>query len=275
MRVVMPLFNFQYFDEEDITFSDGRFSIRHFDNWGALTDREIFSQRDRAYISKEIKALVAEGAELRGYELDASLLLLTFRLLAKGNNITPIIKYRLSEDEDLYSRIEETETHIRRPGYLYQVYSPNDFPRIDSIYMLLRNAERTSQRLKNALFFIYRAFNSYHWVDIFLFYMSALEALFSLDGKGPAKKPVCGRTVAILNDHRWDKSKIENLYDVRSRIAHGRVEAGRDSKENLELAANMEVLVKLCLRRLIEVDGLQYYANRDARDKFLDQFKYE
>jgi hypothetical protein len=138
--------------------------------------------------------------------------------------------------------------------------------------MLLRTSERNSQRLRNALFFLSRAFNSYHWVGAFLFYMSAAEALFSLDEKGPAKKPICGRATGILNDSEWGFAAVEELYDVRSRISHGRLEAGRDSTENLRLTAKMEVLVKLCFRRLVEMDALKHYADPEARNLFLGRF---
>ncbi len=272
MRVIQPLFNFQYFDREDFAFSDQRLSIRHFDDWGTLPDREIFSLRDRTYIRDVSKAVVAESPDPEGYKLDSSLLLMAFRLLAEGNRITPIVKYRLSEEEKCCSRIEETEMHVRFPGYLYQVYSPGSFPEIDQTYMALRVAEGTSQRLKNAFFFLYRAFNSYQWVDSFLFYMGVIEALFSLDGKGPAKKPVCGRAAAILNARNWNYDVIEDLYETRSRVAHGRLEAGRDSEENLRLTAKMEVLAKLCLRRLIALDALKHYADPDERNRFLAQF---
>ena len=161
--------------------------------------------------------------------------------------------------------------HIRLPGYLYQAYSLDDFPKIDRTYMALRAVENTSKRLKNAFFFLYRAFNSYHWVDAFLFYMSVVESLFSLDEKGPAKKPICCRTTKILNDPDWSYETIEDLYETRSRIAHGRLEAGRDSTDNLALTAKMEVLVKLCVRRLIEMDALKHYGNQNARNAFLAQ----
>ena len=113
MRVIHPLSNFQYFDKKDFEFSDGRLAIRHYDHWSMLHDREIFSRRDRAYIDRENKALVAEGTELAGFERDLTLLLIAFRVLAEENRITPIVKYRLSEDEDECSRLEETEMHIR------------------------------------------------------------------------------------------------------------------------------------------------------------------
>ena len=76
-RVIHPLFNFQYFDRDDFVFSDQRFSIRHFDDWGTLPDREIFSSQDRDYIKKENKALVADVTDPEGYKVDMSLLLMT------------------------------------------------------------------------------------------------------------------------------------------------------------------------------------------------------
>jgi hypothetical protein len=271
-RVILPLFNFQYSDRDDFAFSDGRLSIRQFNTWSTLPDREIFSQRDRDSIGAVNKALVAEASDLSGYALDATLLLITFRLLAQENRITPIIKYRLSDVSEYCSRIDDTEKHIQLPGYLFQVYSPADFPEIDRIFVLLRSVERTSQRLKNALYFIYRAFNSAHWIDAFLFYMGALEALFSLDRKGPARTTICGRAAGLLNDPNWSFHEIEELYDIRSRIAHGRLEAGRDSTENLQLTARMEVLVKRCMRRLVEIDALKHYSEESTRTKFLSQF---
>jgi hypothetical protein len=75
-----------------------------------------------------------------------------------------------------------------------------------------------------------------------------------------------------LNDPHWTYETIEDLYDTRSRIAHGRLEAGRDSAENLALTAKMEVLVKLCVRHLIEMDALRHYGDQDARNAFLAQF---
>lgn len=274
MRVIHPLFDFQYHDAEDFEFSNGgfsnvRFSIRHYGDWSGLYDGEIFSQRDRDYIKRESKALVAEGVELDGFEREVSLLLIAFRILAEGNKITPIIKYRLSEDESLRSRIEETEMHIRLLDPLWQTYVLSDFPQIDRTFKTLQSAEAGSDRLKNAFYFLYRAFNSYQWIDAFMFYMGVIESLFSCDQKGPASEPVCRRTTNLLNDPDCPYEKVRDLYDVRSRIIHGRLEARTNSHANLRLTADMEVLVKRCLRLLVEMDALHHYTDQTARNTFL------
>ena len=269
MRVVMPLFEFQIDpDSLEFVFSDGRLSIRRFDDDKHLSDLDIFSKQDRRDIEQERWAIVAEGDDLSGYETDISMLLMTFQLLS--NRITPFIKFRLSEDHGLARRMNDTAMHIRLRGYLYQTYSFKDFPHIDAVYMMLRKAEQTSVRLKNAFYFLYRAFHSYQWVDSFLFYMNALEALFSLDTKGPATKTICERASKLLKaPKKWSEKTIEDLYGVRSRIAHGRLEARPNSITNLRLLKKMERLTKLCFRKLIDRNSFQHFTTASARDRFM------
>ena len=269
MRVVMPLFDFQItLNSAEFVFSDGRLAIRRFNEAEHLSDRDLFSKCDRDYIKQEDWAIVAESDALKGYELDVNMLLMTFRILS--NRITPIIKYRLSDDDDLCSRIAEMQTRNSLGSRLYQVYSVQEFRRIDAIYMMLRKAEHTSVRLKNAFYFLYRAFHSYHWLDAFPFYMSALEALFSLDTKGPATKTICERVSKLLKaPKKWSEKTIGDLYDVRSRITHGRLEARTSSTANLRLLKRMERLTKLCFRKLIAKNSFQHFATDSSREQFM------
>ena len=269
MRAVMPLFEFRIrSDIAEFVFSDRRLSIRRFVEAKHLSDRKLFSEQDRRFIEHEDWAIVAEADDLSGYELDVNMLLMAFRIL--GNRITPIIKYRLSDDDALVGRLDETESHNHVDGLLYQTYSAKDFPRIDAVFTMLLKAERTSVRLKNAFYFLYRAFHSYHWIDSFLFYMNALEALFSLDTKGPATKTICQRASKLLKaPKKWSEKAIDDLYDVRSRIGHGRLEARPNSVANLRLLKKMERLTKLCFRKLIARNSFQHFTTVSARDQFM------
>lgn len=273
MRVVIPLFQFQYFDQQDFAFSDRRLSIRHFHDEKDLAGHDIFSKRDRHYMEQQAHtALVAESDDLSGYESDVSLLLMTFRILS--DRLTPLIKYRLSNNIDLCRRLEETEMHIRLPDYRYEVYSVQDFPRIDAVYMMLRHVEHTSVRLQNAFFFVYRAFNSFHWIDSFLFHMNALEAIFSKDTKGGATKTICRRVSALLDDPAtWNEQTIADLYNVRSCITHGNIEARPDPSDNLRLLEKMERLTKLCFRKLIDLDAFERLAITSSRNQFMAELE--
>ena len=277
MRVAMPLFEFQYIDSDEFKefmFSDGRLSLRRFTDAQLAADgagKALFSEQDRDHINLERFALVAESSILKEevYRQDVSLLLMAFRIL--GDRITPWIKFRLSHDADLCSRLDETEHHIRLPRYLYQVYTDADFPLIDKAYMMLRDAEHVSTRVKNALFFLYKAFYSVHWLDGFLFCMNALEALFSLDRGGSATETICRRTSALLGDPtNWSNSTIKDLYRIRSDITHGRIEASPNSEDNLRLSEKMERVTKLCFRKLIAIDAFKHFATPSSRHSFLE-----
>jgi hypothetical protein len=171
MRVVMPLFQFQYHELDEFVFSDGQLSLRNFNHADHNINLPIFSECDRDYIKYERHALVAESDRLTDeYRQEVNLLLMTIRIL--GDGLTPFIKYRLSNNDAFCSRLDETEKQILLPGYLFEVYSVADFPRIDSAYMVLRAAKQISTRLKNAFFFLHKAFYSNHWIDALLFYMN-------------------------------------------------------------------------------------------------------
>ena len=265
----MPLFEFQIKpNSPEFVFSDGRLAIQRFNDAEQLSDREIFSTRDRDCMKYARCAIVAEADNLNSYELDVNMLLMAFRLLS--SRITPSIRYRLSDNIDLVRRMDEREIHVRLRGYLYQTYSVEDLPRIDAVYMMLLKAEHTSVRLKNAFYFLYRAFHSYHWLDSFSFYMSTLEALFSLDTKGPATKTICERVSKLLKaPKKWSEKTIGDLYDVRSRITHGRLEARPSSTANLRLLKRMERLTKLCFRKLIVKKAFDHFATDVSRERFM------
>jgi hypothetical protein len=158
MRIVMPLFSYHTSLHELFHFSDGRLSIQPIEDAARLCSGEIFSVRDRFYIMQETYALIADAGDLKGYEDDASLLLSVFRIFS--DRITPLIKYRLSFDENFTRRLEGTQTINHQPGDLYEVYAKASLREIDHVYLILRQSERRSVRLKNALFFLYRAFHS-------------------------------------------------------------------------------------------------------------------
>ena len=139
----MPLFQFKYLGEDEYRFSDTRFSIRDFDARTDVPDYEIFSRLDRQYMEMEQWALVAEGDELNTYKQDGSLLLMAFRLLSDG--LSPIIKYRITDDLATCSILTEVLTHNITP-IRYHVYRKADLIAVDKAYSILLAADKVSVR---------------------------------------------------------------------------------------------------------------------------------
>ncbi len=267
MLVLMPLFQFAYVDDVDYKFTDRRFSIRSF-RVAEIPSIDLFSAHDRQQMGHARWAIVADTNDLSKYENDINLLIMAFRILS--DDLSPFIKYRLSPDASFCSIIHETMTNIHIGPRMRQIYRVDDLSNIDNSYSSLKAANETSGRLHNACYFLYRAFHNTHWVDSFLFFMSALEAVFSKDSKGGATATICRRVSKFLNDPTsCSYDDVNNLYDIRSRIVHGDLRASDDPAENLRHLKKLERLTIHCFRKLIAIDGFAHFKDRILRDNYL------
>ena len=268
-RIIMPLFQFKYLDHDEYTFSDTRFSIREFDASRDVPDYDIFSRLDRQYMEMEQWALVAEANDLSGYKEDGSLLLMAFRLLSNG--LSPIIKYRITNDLATCSILREILSHNMTP-IRYHLYRESDFLAVDNAYLILLAADKVSIRTSNALYFLYVAFHADRWIEAFLTLMMSLEGLFSKDSHGRATATICHRVTNFVSDAAICTGDImRDLYDTRSRMAHGNLPANK-SEENLAKLKRLENITVACFRKLIDGDLFKSYATKLERDRFVSQW---
>lgn len=269
MRVVMPLFEFNYMDDE-FEFSDQRFSIRRFDPPADLHEAGILSREDVAGIRHAQWALVADVAEDKKYEEDVSLLLMAFRILA--TDLSPVIRYRLHEKIQNSVRLTEIQafTHIetRSP----EAYDVQKLTLVNQAYSVLLAADVVSTRVSNAFYFLYSSFHSTHWIHAFVFMMSALESLFSKDQPGAATRTICERVAGLLSDPEITSDILNQLYAIRSRIVHGDLEAHENPNDNLDDLVRLERITIMCFRRMIDQRSFDHYATPWQRDTYLNQF---
>lgn len=219
-------------------------------------------------------SIVAEAADLTGYEADLNLLLMTFRI--ESDDLSPFVMYKLMDTAEQCSRSLDIMYFTLVESRLLEVYSLDDIKRIDASYEVLRLADAKSNRVfrvHNAIHFLYLAHHSSQWLSAFLFYMSAIEALFSKDSKGGATATICRRVPKFLNNQQQGTSDdMNHLYDIRSRIVHGDIEASEDPKDNLLLLQKLERIVTFTFRKLIQEKKFRHFANKQTRDQFLSNF---
>lgn len=133
-----------------------------------------------------------------------------------------------------------------------------------------------SNRTKNALYFLYRAFHSSKWMDSFIFLMCSLESLFSKDTSGGTTSAITTRVSSFL-DHRLrcQKGDIEFLYEIRSKITHGKIsspnldERQEDKETNLEYLDHLEFIAIECFKKLVSNKFYLRYINKDERNRFM------
>ena len=269
-RVVMPLGQFKYLKMEEFAFSDGRLALREFDPNRELPDPGLLSEVDVQKVRQARWAIVATGEDLTGYKEDVSLLLMTFRLFSK--DLSPIIRFRFSEDKSSPEMLMEVMSHDNSYPRLFEVYDIAAIGSINKAYMLLRGAEHISPRLKNSFYFLYVAFHVDRWSEGLIALMIALEALFSKDARDSSTDVICRRVTNFVADQSvCTKEEMVELYDTRSLLVHGKLQAG-NAAENLSLLARMEKVAIACFCKMIRENTFSFYANKPLRDQFLNQF---
>lgn len=269
MRIVMPLFQFFYIDDE-FEFSDPRFSIRHFVPPSDLDTADFLSKNDIARICQAQWALVANIAKDQQYKKDVSLVLMAFRILA--TDLSPFIGFRLHEKIQDSVRMTEILAFPHIEIRLHETYDFQKLTLVNQAYNVLFSARSISTRVSNAFYFLYSSFNSTHWIHAFVFMMSALESLFSKDAPGGATRTVCERVAGLLSDPEITVNTLNQLYAIRSRIVHGDIEAHENPNDNLDDLFRLERITIMCFRKMIDQRSFDHYATQSQRDAFLNQF---
>ena len=64
---------------------------------------------------------------------------------------------------------------------------------------------------------------------------------------------------------------MRDLYDTRSRMAHGNIQAGT-SDENLAKLKHLEDITIACFQKLIDANLFNLYTTKPERDRFVSQW---
>ncbi len=270
MRIVMPLFQFEYSGSAPFHFTGNQLSIAEFNANEEIPKTDLFSKRDVHYMGLESWALVFDHDDYVGYRIKVNLLLLSFRIFSQGK--PPFIKYRLCKEDIIQcSRLSSPMTYIHEFEKDLLPYSKNDLELIDQGFKALVEMGAVSHRCHNARYFMYLAFHTTHWIESFMFLMTTLEAIFSKDERGGATETICTRVSSFLESKpRCEYTDISNLYDIRSRIVHGNIIAKKDPGEYLKDLHHLQYVVLECTKKLLNERKYQEFKDKLSRDSYLN-----
>ena len=265
----MPLFQFGYLDSDPFIFYGNQLSIRKFNAEEEIQKIDLFSKHDIDHMGLESWALVFDHDDITGYKSIVNLLLLSFRIYSQGK--PPFIKYRLcKEDVKKCSRLTSTMSYIPEFEEKRQTYSGNNLSLIDEGFRALSEMDRISSRCHNALYFLFLAFSTIHWIESFMFLMNTLEALFSKDNSGGATKTICSRVSSFLDSKsRCEYSDIDHLYDIRSRIVHGNIVVNGDPGENRKELYYLQYITLECMKKFLQEKVYSKFIDKKTRDLYL------
>lgn len=268
MRIVMPLFSFNYIDNREYKFINGKYSLKRF-----VADEEIpsvpgFSEMDVQYMKMENWAIVVENPDMGKYKNEVNMLLITFKIYKFARLI---IKYRLcKEDTNICSKILETMKY-NPIGNTNCEISYEDLNIIKEGYLKLLEMFGISRRTHNSLYFLYRAFFTEHWIDSFMLLMCSLESLFSKDRPGGVTRTICTRISNFLSPLPCcEYSDVEELYNIRSKMVHGRLEVGDDPDENLVKLHKLEYIVIECFKKMLNEEVYRIYQSNQRKEEYFN-----
>jgi len=271
MRIVMPLFWLSLEKIDSYPFDDDRMFIAPFDV-GEIPKIPLFSEQDLRHMSEEAPwALIYDSSDLKGFKSRVNILLLAFKIFSEKRY--PFVKYRVCfEDHSLCARLNDTITynysHPRTAGR----FDSDDLVRIRDGFLSLIQMDQLSMRTHNALYFLYRAWHNPKWMDSFILMMCSLESLFSKDRPGSATAAITTRVSSLLSSKpKCTKKDIEDLYELRSRMTHGNIEASDDPGVNLGALNHLDFVTVECLRALVQRNLYKEYSNKGSRDKLMSR----
>jgi hypothetical protein len=244
----MPLFDFNYQDLREFVFEGGRYALRCFDAHNELPKVDLFSKRDIHVMEFQPWALVAENPDLTKYKEEINILILSFKICKLSRLF---IKYRLCKEDATLCRLLNETTHYISPEV--ELYTFEDLRVINSRFSNLKEMSTISNRTHNAIYFMFRGFLSGKMIDTFIFLMAAIESLFSNETMGGATRTICTRVSKFLEcKTRCEYKDIEKLYDLRSKMVHGRVIISDEVKGQLPTLYELEYVLRECMKKMLD-----------------------
>jgi hypothetical protein len=269
MRIVMPLFDFEYESSQEFIFGDGNYSLRKFFADEEMPQIDLFSKQDIDYMRMKSWALVAENSDIKKYKQEVNILLLSFKIY----KLAPLfIKYRLcKEDDSSCFRLNKTMQYVLREKS-NRLITLNDLDLVNNGFLNLLTMHPISNRTQNSLYFLYRGFHSTRMIDSFVFLMSAIESLFSSEKRGGMTKTICSRVSNFL-DHKTDckYEDINKLYDLRSKIVHGKLVVSDDTKGHLGTLHKLEYVVTQCMKKILDNKIYKIYNDVQKKDHYFNE----
>lgn len=267
----MPLFDFCNESSEEFEFSVGKYSLREFDATNEIPEVELFSKQDVELMRMESWALVAEGKDLKQIEEEVNILFLSFRIykLARA-----FIKYLLCKQDVFCCATLNNVMQLVLPNESNKTITLSDLSIIDKGFSKLLQMITISNRTRNAIYFMYRGFCTGKMIDSFMFLMCVIESLFSDEKRSGMTKTICSRVSKFLgNKSRYEYNDIEELYDLRSKIVHGKVVVEDEIKDQLNTLYKLQYVLVECMKKMLDKEIYRIYSDVQNKECYFNDLK--
>jgi Apea-like HEPN len=286
MKIIIPLYDFNYFGN-GYKFKNGIYSIGKMKKAYLKGLPFLFSRQDIYHIKEAHWCLVVSDYSItpqdrKGYIANSEILMLAFKIFI---NAGTFVKFRICpEDSFLNAKLNQPMMYSHKllankmPNGVVRkmarklALNDRDFRVVDECFPCLLDMWDISNRTRNALQYALSGYRSRFWQESFLFYMIALEALFSSDENAGMTRTICTRVSKYLKgiEHSTYED-VNSLYNLRSQIVHGkiRIDGAGGWDKNIKATAHAEYLLACSIGKLVKSEDYRRYSKASEIQSYL------
>ncbi len=288
LEYIVPISDFQYIGENvslNSMWGDNKFheKIKNFDFDGILLKRvesndidflddiDVLSDSDKREIRGCYWAFYFKCEEemYDSFVGKINLLLLSFRI-HKKSDIS--VKYFLCKNDSSESeRYSEDWKYALADIKNHSELNIEDLDVIKGGVQLLENFEKTSFRTSHAVNFLFLGYTSYYWMEAFILFVTSLETLVSPSTENQVTNRIIKRTVKLIDDNTiCSRTKLDDLYKLRSNITHGRILVGIDFKDHKTDLQDLQKIVLSAFKTILSKNFNSIYKNEKSKELFFE-----
>ena len=278
---IIPITNFSlYKDDANLiyTFDDDlNITLRKFDyeNDMERVDADHFSAFDQYELKIKYKwgfRFNCKKNEALNFLERINLILLSFRIFAEAD-CAAIYLLNVSSPHHSYK-----ETNIwKRAIADRQHNSIIDIKTLEEIkrgYLSFKSFYSTSPRTKHSVQFLYLGYTSNYWMQAYILFMTSLETLLSPSTENQITTKIIKRTRNLINDNKLCSKKIiDELYELRSDIIHGRILVDLSFKNHIDEMTKLQIIVLKAFKVILEKKFVSIYQNDESKESFFQQLE--
>ncbi len=289
-EVLYPLFSFDYTGEVDIEkillqkydlskipenfiFQNENFTLRSFNLDTDYPDDDIdfFSPLEKEQMN-QCRWCISITENIYNHFNNArylSLLLIAFRL---HFNTNCFVKYKICVSyPDKEIKLHSQFLRIPTVEPVKDIFKIEDIKIVDEDFKKLIELFNISYRTRHAVEFLYLGFTEYYALASFILFMTALESFYLPYTWVQIKKTLKSRVPKLINDDSIvTEDLVDELYSLRSDIAHGKIKIDLDMIEFLPKINQIQNILLATIRTIFKNDLIEKFSTEDLKEDFFN-----
>lgn len=262
MNAAYPLFDFKTNATDPFQIGNGLVVSKNLLDVEKLYPGNL-SKEDKHHL-KQAKYCLTVDKTMHKPEQASLLFVISCRLL-KPTRV--IIRYRVDDNNNVVSKIRDDYPFVPTNVVSSNV-NKEELKDISAIFEGFNAFRKINARTSNASYFIGLAYRSRKWLESLLFHVCALETLISSTVR---EQEITKKFVDRLNFFiGYDKDSLRTIYNIRSKLVHGRYLAESVDENQKYFIIGEEVCRSVFKKILMDQGILNSFKDDQKRMKIFD-----